>query len=187
MTVVTLHQLALAVLSSDHYQANACKDTLAHVLELALKNVIGLVCLADDVTAVDLGNNHVLLCRVKHIGVTETVTRTSGFDLVAHLYRQRDFSARTFGPGARTEGVLNHIRKELVEVEAAPSDVTEWADLVLLSLDGAWRAGHTPEAIAQAIQDKQGVNEQRVWPDWRTADPTKAIEHVRTEAAHEVL
>lgn len=27
------------------------------------------------------------------------------FDLVAHLYRQREFSARTFGPGARTAGV----------------------------------------------------------------------------------
>jgi len=33
------------------------------------------------------------------------------FDLVAHLSRQRDFSARTFGPGARTKGVLDHIRR----------------------------------------------------------------------------
>ena len=42
------------------------------------------------------------------------------FDLVAHLYRQRAFSERTFGPGARTKGVLNHIRKELAEIEADP-------------------------------------------------------------------
>jgi hypothetical protein len=106
-------------------------------------------------------------------------TMHSVFDLIGHLYRQREFSLRTFGPGARTEGVLNHIRKELVEVEAAPADVKEWADVILLALDGAWRAGHSPEAIAQAIHDKQGVNESRKWPDWRTADPNQAIEHIR--------
>ncbi len=101
------------------------------------------------------------------------------FDLVAHLYRQRDFSLRTFGPGERTAGVLDHIRKELVEIEADPADITEWVDVILLALDGAWRAGHAPEAIASAITDKQTRNEARQWPDWRTAEPGKAIEHVR--------
>ncbi len=103
------------------------------------------------------------------------------FNLVAHLYRQRDFSLRTFGPGERTAGVLDHIRKELVEIEADPADITEWVDVILLALDGAWRAGHAPEAIASAITDKQTRNEARQWPDWRTAEPGKAIEHVREE------
>lgn len=102
------------------------------------------------------------------------------FDLVAHLHRQRAFSERTFGPGARTAGVLDHIRKELVEVEADPGDVAEWVDLVILALDGAWRAGHEPRAIVDALVAKQTRNEGRTWPDWRTADPTKAIEHDRT-------
>lgn len=106
-------------------------------------------------------------------------TRTQGFDLVAHLYRQRRFSERTFGPGARTAGVLDHIRKELVEIEAEPNELAEWVDVVLLALDGAWRAGHAPEEIAEAIADKQARNEARQWPDWRTAEPGKAIEHVR--------
>ena len=110
------------------------------------------------------------------------------FDLVAHLHRQRAFSERTFGPGARTAGVLDHIRKELAEVEAAPGDVTEWVDLVILALDGAWRAGHQPQAIVDALVAKQERNEGRTWPDWRTADPSKAIEHDRsgepTEADH---
>lgn len=110
------------------------------------------------------------------------------FDLVAHLHRQRAFSERTFGPGARTAGVLDHIRKELAEVEAAPEDVTEWVDLVILALDGAWRAGHQPQAIVDALVAKQERNEGRTWPDWRTADPSKAIEHDRsgepTEADH---
>jgi hypothetical protein len=64
-------------------------------------------------------------------------------DLIQHLFRQRDFSLRTFGPGQRTHGVLDHIRKELAEIEAKPADLTEWVDVILLALDGAWRAGPT--------------------------------------------
>lgn len=103
------------------------------------------------------------------------------FDLVAHLHRQREFSERTFGPGTRTSGVCDHIRKELNEIEAKPDDVSEWVDVILLALDGAWRAGFSPEQIAQAVAAKQERNESRKWPDWRTADPDKAIEHVREE------
>ncbi|AZO81302.1 hypothetical protein BLM15_09055 [Bosea sp. Tri-49] len=102
------------------------------------------------------------------------------FDLIAHLVRQRAFSLKTFGPGPRTKGVLDHIRKELAEIESDPSDISEWVDVILLALDGAWRAGWEPEAIAEAIEAKQTKNEVRNWPDWRTADPDKAIEHVRS-------
>lgn len=101
------------------------------------------------------------------------------FDLVAHLRRQREFSLRTFGPGERAATVVAHIRKELAEIEAIPGDLEEWVDVILLALDGAWRAGHQPEDIALAIATKQARNELRTWPDWRTAEPGKAIEHVR--------
>lgn len=99
--------------------------------------------------------------------------------LIAHLVRQRAFSERTFGPGARTFGVLDHIRKELREIEDKPSDLSEWIDVVILAFDGAWRAGHTPEAIVAELLRKQTKNEARQWPDWRTAPADKAIEHVR--------
>lgn len=105
------------------------------------------------------------------------------FDLIQHLHRQREFSEQTFGPGARTAGVIDHIRKELCEIEAAPADIGEWIDVVLLALDGAWRSGASPEAIAAALLMKQTRNEARTWPDWRTADPTKAIEHDRSGEA----
>ncbi|BBF92654.1 dATP/dGTP pyrophosphohydrolase domain-containing protein [Blastochloris tepida] len=101
------------------------------------------------------------------------------FDLVEHLRRQREFSERTFGPGARTKGVLQHIRKELAEIESEPSNVTEWIDVALLAFDGAWRAGHSPEAIAMALAGKQRRNETRRWPDWRTQPMDGAIEHIR--------
>lgn len=108
-------------------------------------------------------------------------------DLVAHLYRQRAFSRATFGPGPRTEGVVDHIRKELREVESAAAVMSsepravlkEWVDVILLALDGAWRTGATPEEIVMAIRAKQNKNENRDWPDWRTAPKDKAIEHVR--------
>lgn len=105
------------------------------------------------------------------------------FDLVAHLHRARAFSEKTFGPGARTAGVVDHIRKELREIEADPADVMEWIDVVILAFDGAWRAGWTPEEIVAAIVSKQTKNEARTWPDWRTADPNKAIEHDRSGEA----
>lgn len=39
----------------------------------------------------------------------------SNFDLSQHLLRQRAFSRATFGAGRRTKGVVDHIRKELLE------------------------------------------------------------------------
>lgn len=105
-------------------------------------------------------------------------------DLVLHLKLQREFSKKTFGPGPRTKGVTDHIRKELIEIEAEPYDLEEWIDVVLLALDGAWRAGYKPEQIAYMLADKLNRNMERQWPDWRTADPDKAIEHVRDDQAN---
>lgn len=102
---------------------------------------------------------------------------------VAHLIRQSEWSARTFGPGDRRLGVTAHIAKELDEIREAetPEDVlAEFVDVVILALDGAWRSGATPEQIIAAIRLKQERNEDREWPDWRTASPDQPIEHVRT-------
>jgi hypothetical protein len=103
-----------------------------------------------------------------------------GFDFHAHLARQAAFSLKTFGPGMRTAGVCDHIRKELLEIEADPLDLREWIDVVILALDGAWRCGGSPSQIIGGIVAKQTKNEGRNWPDWRTADPNKAIEHDRS-------
>lgn len=102
------------------------------------------------------------------------------FDLVAHLRRQAEFSERTFGPGARVAAVCDHVGKELIEVQQSGGALAEWIDVIILGLDGAWRSGATPEQIAAAIEAKQTKNEGRRWPDWRAADPEKAIEHVRS-------
>ena len=103
------------------------------------------------------------------------------YDLIAHLHRQRAFSLRTFGPGPRAEGVIDHIRKELREIEADPTDLEEWIDVVLLAFDGAYRAGHEPEAVVAALEAKLAKNERRTWPDWRSMPAGKAIEHDRSK------
>lgn len=102
--------------------------------------------------------------------------------LTAMLVRQRAWSSETFGPGDRLNGVLAHIRKELDEIEADPTDVTEWIDVVILAFDGAWRAGHEPEDIVAALLAKYAKNRDREWPDWKTADPDGPIEHIKAGA-----
>lgn len=111
-------------------------------------------------------------------------------DLVQHLVRQMAFSHATFGPGERTKGVCDHIRKELAEVEEANGDAKEWVDVVILALDGLTRRlaycngeRADPESVAKIacdmIKGKQRRNEARDWPDWRTQSKDKAIEHIR--------
>ena len=107
------------------------------------------------------------------------------FDMHAHLARQAAFSLMTFGPGARAQGVVDHIRKELREIEAAPGDLVEWIDVAILALDGAWRTGASPDQIIAALVAKQTKNEARTWPDWRSAPTDRAIEHTRDGAGQE--
>jgi hypothetical protein len=108
-----------------------------------------------------------------------TVVLTAAAIDEGHLERQRAFSLATFGPGPRTRGIANHIRKELAEIEAQPDDLFEWVDVLILAFDGAWRAGWEPHQIIAAIKAKQSANERRVWPDWRNLSEDDAIEHVR--------
>lgn len=114
------------------------------------------------------------------------------FDLEQHLLRQMAFSHAAFGPGRRMKGVIDHIRKELDEIEKSDGDPAEWVDVVILALDGLTRRlafieseqRANPLAVAKMvgnlILEKQAKNEARTWPDWRTASPDKAIEHDRS-------
>lgn len=131
--------------------------------------------------------------------------RTTVTDFEAHLTRQIAWSRATFGPSTRTEGVLDHITKEIAEVRAADPEpkyghdpsprAEEWVDIVILALDGLTRqlledmrmegatAGDAAEVAVDLIVHKQSKNEMRDWPDWRTMSEDKAIEHVRTPDA----
>lgn len=94
---------------------------------------------------------------------------------------QMQWSADTFGPGPRTNHVLDHLSKEVEEARAKPADLEEWIDIMILAADGAWRgAGATAQEIIDAYKAKLYKNFQRKWPDWRLS-PDKAIEHIRDD------
>jgi hypothetical protein len=126
--------------------------------------------------------------RGKAIPVLPIVCRQipEGYDLIAHADRHREWSEKTFGPADRAKGVVAHIRKELEEIEADPTDVMEWIDVITLAIDGAWRsAGATAMQIAHALRDKLARNEKRKWPDWRTLSPDQPSEHIEEAPATE--
>lgn len=101
--------------------------------------------------------------------------------IVEILRRQIPWSTRTFGEGRRTKGITDHIAKELEEIRAEPDDLMEWVDVILLGLDGAWRAGYTASEVQEAIQAKQRYNMDRIWPRFKGEVPDQAIEHVRPD------
>lgn len=124
------------------------------------------------------------------------------FDLYNHLIRQQAFSHATFGPGRRARAVIDHIRKELKEIEKSleeeddTSTMLEWVDVIILAFDGLtrhlafpygdeYKDRFSPNDVADSaitlMVEKQTTNEARSWPDWRNSDPDKAIEHFKNE------
>lgn len=101
-------------------------------------------------------------------------------ELTMWMLRERPWSIETFGPAMRTTGIINHIKKELVEVEKNPHDLIEWLDIVILALDGYWRHGGDPLMVMTLLNAKQQKLFARKWPDWRTMGEDEAIEHDRS-------
>lgn len=85
------------------------------------------------------------------------------FNITQFLEAQKEWSEDTFGKGMRTEGICNHIRSELLEIERNPGDLEEWIDVLLLAFDGAWRVGATTEHIVAILIYKQRKNVERKW------------------------
>lgn len=103
-----------------------------------------------------------------------------------NLTHQRVWSERTFGPGERTKGVIAHIRSELDEVAAAPGDLSEWCDLLILAFDGAMRQGFSGADVIAGYHAKMRENYRRKWPDWRNFSQDEPIEHVRDNLVKKV-
>lgn len=184
-------------MSMMHGRLNDVKEELASIAVAQLStlpiipNLAWIVTLANSLSTFNAASVPVVLNERYKGAVIDEAKRAGrsgdrpsppSFDLIAHLERQRHFSLNTFGPGPRTLMVIRHIRKELAEILVKPTDLEEWIDVIMLGLDGAQRAGHEPQQIAAALSEKLTKNENRDWPDWRTADPDQPIEHVRQSA-----
>jgi hypothetical protein len=97
-----------------------------------------------------------------------------------YFVRQVEWSLRTFGPDARTNGILSHIDKEQDEIRKAPNDLMEWVDIMILAMDGYHRHGGNPRMLMDLLERKQRKNFARAWPDWRTLTEDDAVEHDRS-------
>ena len=87
--------------------------------------------------------------------------------IIDHIERQKQWSLETFGEGEKTEIIIDHIKEELQEISEDPHNIEEWIDVIILALDGAWRAGYSATDICLAIAMKQRINEQREWQNYR--------------------
>ena len=74
-------------------------------------------------------------------------------------------------------GTLKHLAKEAKEAQDNPTDITEYADCLFLTIDAARRAGFSWRQLLQAAFNKLEVNKLRTWPKPVASD--EPIEHVR--------
>lgn len=108
----------------------------------------------------------------------EDAENTTDISMVDCIARQKTWALKTFGPGDHSQGLLKHIKKEVIEIMEDPSETEEWIDIIILAMEGAWRSGATPEEIAQLFGLKMSKNERRNWPAVENIDADIPIEHL---------
>lgn len=93
---------------------------------------------------------------------------------------QAIWSEATFGTPAELGpiGPLKHLAKEAVEAQKDVTDLSEFADCLLLTFDATRRAGFTYEQLVAAAWTKLEVNKARKWQKPTSSD--EAIEHDRS-------
>jgi len=85
------------------------------------------------------------------------------------------FTEKTF-PNATAKSKALHLAEEAHEAAADPADVLEWADCMILLLDGARKAGFSTNDIHRAVLKKMEINKQRAW---NAADKDGVVRHVK--------
>jgi hypothetical protein len=73
-----------------------------------------------------------------------------------------EWTQSTF-PDLETQSALEHLKDEIKEIEAEPTDAIEYADALGLLLEAACRSGVSVENILEAFRDKIQVNKVRKW------------------------
>ena len=86
--------------------------------------------------------------------------------------------ARTDGGCLHLPRILNHIQ-ETLDALAVPCEAMR---LLIAIREDDYLSDSSRHRIDTLVA-KQTKNECRVWPDWRTADPSKPIEHDRSHDA----
>lgn len=95
------------------------------------------------------------------------IRQDAGFRSLQELQDvQAAWVADTF-PGITTKNKLDHLRKEIDEIESNPSDVAEYADAIMILTSAAHGEGISVEAITKAAWEKIEINKTRKWAQGR--------------------
>ena len=89
---------------------------------------------------------------------------------------------RTFGKQRTPESIVAHLKKEVQELSEKPYDLEEYADVGILWLNAAAKAGYRLNDLTAAMISKHAENVGR---KWGSPDKDGICEHVRTINAEE--
>jgi hypothetical protein len=90
-------------------------------------------------------------------------------------YELKTWTEKQF-PQRTTHSIAAHLRKETLELEAAPNDIMEYADCMMLLLDAASFNGIHASDILNACYEKLAINKKRTWGE---VNDEGFVEHVR--------
>ena len=77
-------------------------------------------------------------------------------------YDLKSWTEKQF-PSRNMRSILNHLRKEIAELEEAPDDIMEFADCFMLLFDAASYQGLHMSDIWRAMGEKLEINKARKW------------------------
>ena len=72
------------------------------------------------------------------------------------------------------QGLLNHLVEEAEDLKANPYSLMNYADVMILLMAAARKAGCTMEELYKAVEVKHTINESRIW---MTPDETGITRH----------
>lgn len=103
-----------------------------------------------------------------------------------YLYRHREWGYHTFGSpfdGRGPLGPRDHIKKEMKEIYEDPTDLKEWIDVIILSIDGMLRSGAPLEFIPMLLSDAYLHGDVK-YPKKTIREVETAIDTVSDEPEH---
>lgn len=97
-------------------------------------------------------------------------------------WRVAEFQSRVF-PESKTSATLAHLAREVEELRADPDDLSEFADVLILTLGAAAKQGFTPEQLLTAAHQKMDVNNLRRWSAPDAEGVCQHVEEIQSRGA----
>lgn len=111
-----------------------------------------------------MGHTEIKLDWLQKIAKELQACQTLGLKITRLWNNQADWAPKVFGTGSEAaKRALAHMREEIGEIEAAPTDVFEYADFLLLLLHTAQCNGVSLDGIIDAAVTKNERNRNAKW------------------------